>query len=92
MAPKFCLVFLLLFCSQVQSASIFETGLDYLVNMGKKLGPNLMAILDCVGQNEAWECAREKAGKVLDSWDDEVEKERRRWEGKKSFLIGSFFF
>lgn len=82
MAPKFFLVFLLLFCSQVQSASLLEKGYDYFVNLGKSLGPNLMAMLECVGQNEAWECAREKAGKMLDGWEDEVEKERRSWEGK----------
>ncbi|KAJ8704431.1 hypothetical protein PYW07_011619 [Mythimna separata] len=80
MAPKFFLVFLLLFCSQVQSASLLEKGYDYFVNLGKNLGPNLMSMLECVGQNEAWECAREKAGKMLDLWEDEVEKERRSWE------------
>lgn len=88
MASKYLLVFLLLFCYEVQSASILEQGYEYFVNLGKNLAPNLLSILECVGQNEAWQCAREKAGKMLDGFEDEVEKERRSWEGKFMF----FFF
>uniref|UniRef100_A0A2H1VE75 SFRICE_028908 n=1 Tax=Spodoptera frugiperda TaxID=7108 RepID=A0A2H1VE75_SPOFR len=63
-----------------ESASILEQGYEYFVNLGKNLAPNLLSILECVGQNEAWQCAREKAGKMLDGFEDEVEKERRSWE------------
>ncbi|CAH0697924.1 unnamed protein product [Spodoptera exigua] len=80
MAPRYVFVFLLLFCYEAQSASILEQGYEYFVSLGKNLAPNLLSILECVGQNEAWECAREKAGKMLDGFEDEVEKERRSWE------------
>ncbi|XP_049701327.2 uncharacterized protein LOC110376191 [Helicoverpa armigera] len=71
---------LLLFSTQVQSVTLLEKGYDYFVNLGKSLAPNLLSMLECVGQNEAWECAREKAGKMLDGFEEEVEKERRSWE------------
>ncbi|XP_075988438.1 uncharacterized protein LOC142984589 isoform X2 [Anticarsia gemmatalis] len=80
MASKCSLIFLLVFCTSVQSATILEKGYDYLMNLGKNFAPNFLSILDCVGDEEPWGCAREKAGKMLDGWGEDVEKERRLWE------------
>ncbi|CAH0599905.1 unnamed protein product [Chrysodeixis includens] len=82
MAAKFSFVFLLIFCSSVHGASMLEKGYDYFLNFGKSLAPNLLSIFECVSQDDAWGCAREKAGKMLDSWGDEVAQEQRSWEAQ----------
>lgn len=83
MESKFCFVFLLVFCTGVQSATVFEKSYEYLMNLGKNFAPTFMSMIDCVGVDEPWGCAREKAGKMLDIWGEDVEKDRRMWEGKK---------
>ncbi|XP_050358743.1 uncharacterized protein LOC126779037 [Nymphalis io] len=35
--------------------------------------------MDCFGERDAWSCTREMAGKLLDSWDKDVDKQRRLW-------------
>lgn len=83
LSKKFVIpILFLLFSSKVDSASILETSYEYVMNLGKSIAPSFMSILDCMGEPEAWACAREKAGKVLDGWNEEVEKERRSWQGK----------
>lgn len=89
-SKKFVIPFLfLIISSKVESASIFETSYEYVINLGKSIAPSFMSILDCMGEPEAWACAKEKAGKMLDGWDEEVDKERRSWQGKSllSLLI-----
>ncbi|CAH0761474.1 unnamed protein product [Diatraea saccharalis] len=74
------LVLFLVFCNNVESATIFERSYDYFINLGKSWAPSLMSILDCMGENDPLACAKEKAGKILDSWDEEVQKQRRSWQ------------
>lgn len=80
----FPLLFLIL-TSQVESASILETSYEYVVNFGKSIAPSLMSIWDCIGEEEAWSCAKEKAGKILDGWGEKVENQRRSWQGEGFF-------
>lgn len=87
MASKFLLVFLLVFCSGVNSATLLEKGYDYFVSLGKSFAPNLLSIFECMSNEDSWGCAREKAGKMLDGWEEDVEKERRSWEGKYIFYF-----
>ncbi|GBP71186.1 hypothetical protein EVAR_89533_1 [Eumeta japonica] len=53
---------------------------DYIWSLGKSLAPNFMNMFDCIDEDDAWACAREKAGKMLDSWRGEVQKQRRAWQ------------
>ncbi|XP_045782434.1 uncharacterized protein LOC123879013 [Maniola jurtina] len=80
---KVFILFLICFNSFhiVNSASLFERSYEYVMNFGRNVGPSLMSILDCFGENggDSWVCAREKAGKLLDSWDKEVDKQRMIW-------------
>ncbi|VVC89418.1 unnamed protein product [Leptidea sinapis] len=69
----------LLICTTVHSASIIDTSYEYVMNIGKNLAPSFMSFLDCFGEQDAWLCAKEKAGKMLDSWDKEVDKQRSLW-------------
>ncbi|CAF4832685.1 unnamed protein product [Pieris macdunnoughi] len=78
MAHQKVFIFLLIF-GTVQSASILESSYDYVMNLGKNFAPSFMSILDCFGGDDAWGCAKEKAGKMLDGWDKEVDKQRRMW-------------
>lgn len=86
MADKkfFLILFLVYFNSQtVQSASLVERSYEYVVNFSRNVAPSILSILDCFGENgEGWVCAREKAGKLLDNWDKEVEKQRMIWAGR----------
>ncbi|XP_047513476.1 uncharacterized protein LOC125055193 [Pieris napi] len=78
MAHQKVFIFLLIF-GTAQSASILESSYDYVMNLGKNFAPSFMSILDCFGGDDAWGCAKEKAGKMLDGWDKEVDKQRRMW-------------
>ncbi|XP_013176015.1 PREDICTED: uncharacterized protein LOC106124101 [Papilio xuthus] len=80
MLPRKSCVILLLFLTTVHSASLFERSYEYVLNLGKNIAPSVMSIFDCFGEDEAWNCAKEKAGKILDNWDDEVDKQRRQWQ------------
>ncbi|CAK1548790.1 unnamed protein product [Leptosia nina] len=65
--------------NSVQSASIIESSYEYVMNLGKNFAPGFMSILDCFSGEDAWGCAKEKAGKMLDGWDKEVDKQRKLW-------------
>ncbi|XP_038217789.1 uncharacterized protein LOC119836502 isoform X1 [Zerene cesonia] len=78
MAHQKVFIFLLIF-GTVHSASIIETSYEYVMNLGKNLAPSFMSILDCFGEQDAWVCAKEKAGIIFDGWDKEVDKQRRMW-------------
>ncbi|XP_013135953.1 PREDICTED: uncharacterized protein LOC106101319 [Papilio polytes] len=78
MIPRSCVV-LLLFFSTVQSAGLFDRSYEYVMNLGKNIAPSVMSIFDCFGEDDPWNCAKDKAGKMLDNWDDEVDKQRRQW-------------
>ncbi|CAK1593576.1 unnamed protein product [Parnassius mnemosyne] len=79
MLKKNCLIFLLFF-STVHSATLFESSYEYVLNLGKNVAPSVMSIFDCFSEDDAWNCAKEKAGKILDSWGEEVDKQRRKWQ------------
>ncbi|XP_049882465.1 uncharacterized protein LOC126378315 [Pectinophora gossypiella] len=74
------LVVFIVFLSRVESASLLERSYEYVMSMGKNIAPSLMTMLDCFGENDVWSCAKEKAGKILEKWDDEVDKQRRMWQ------------
>lgn len=76
------LILFMVYCSRVESSGLIERSYEYFMSIGKSLGPNLMSFLDCLGEDDPWACAKLKAGKVLDSWDEDVEKQRRSWQGK----------
>lgn len=82
MASKFILVFVLFLSSRGESASLIEQSYEYVLNVGKSLAPSFMTFLDCLGEDDVWSCAKLKAGKLLDSWGEDVEKQRRMWQGK----------
>ncbi|CAB3223084.1 unnamed protein product [Arctia plantaginis] len=44
------------------------------------LTPQFLSVLECVGNEQAWGCAREKAGKMLDIWSKKVENQQKIWE------------
>lgn len=90
MASKFLYLFLVLFASRVESASLLEKSYDYVVNFGKSIAPNFLSFIDCLGEDEFWNCAREKAGKMFDSWEKENEQQRRLWQGKFFYLFNSY--
>lgn len=80
MAHQKVFIFLLIF-GTVHSASILESSYEYVMNIGKNLAPSFMSLLDCFGGDDAWSCAKEKAGKMLDGWDKDVDKQRQMWRG-----------
>lgn len=83
---KFLIPFLFLIInSQVESATLIETSYEYVMNFGKSIAPSLLSMWDCIGEEEAWSCAKEKAGKILDGWGAKVESERKSWQGKFFF-------
>lgn len=86
MTSKFFYLFLVLFVSRVESASFLEKSYDYFVSLGKSIAPNFLSMVDCLGEDEFWSCAKEKAGKMLDSWDKENEQQRKLWRGILFFL------
>ncbi|KAJ0170367.1 hypothetical protein K1T71_014295 [Dendrolimus kikuchii] len=75
-----CFCFLLIICVRVDSASLFERSYEYVMNWGKSLTPTFMSLLDCFGEDDAWSCAKERASKILDVWDDDVQQQRRMWQ------------
>ncbi|XP_048002207.1 uncharacterized protein LOC125238807 [Leguminivora glycinivorella] len=79
-AKSFILILFVVFCSGVQSASLLERSYDFVMGLGKNLAPSFLSILDCLGEDDAWNCAKMKAGKMLDSWDEEVDKQRKSWQ------------
>lgn len=89
MASKIYLLCLVLFISSVKSDSLIERSYEYVMKFGKNLAPSVMSILDCFGEEDAWACAKEKAGKILTSWDQEVQKQRNIWAGKENRLYYS---
>lgn len=87
------LLFFVLFINGVRSDSLFERSYEYVMNLGKNLGPTFNGFLDCFGERDAWSCTREMAGRLLDSWDRDVDKQRRLWAGKlKQIVIFYEFF
>lgn len=87
MKSKYCFVFLLIFCTGVQSDSIFVNAFNYVIDFGMNMTPQFMSVLECVGNDEAWGCAREKAGKMLDIWSKKIEDQQKIWERKYSFFF-----
>ncbi|XP_068622138.1 uncharacterized protein [Battus philenor] len=79
MLPKSCVI-LMLFISTVHSASLIERSYEYVMNLGKNVAPSVMSIFDCFGEDDAWNCMKEKTGQILDNWDAEVDKQRRKWQ------------
>ncbi|XP_047541321.1 uncharacterized protein LOC125074138 [Vanessa atalanta] len=79
MAAKICFIFFVLFFTNVKSDSLFEKSYEYVMNLGKNLAPSFNSFMDCFGERDAWSCTREMAGKLLDSWDKDVDKQRRQW-------------
>lgn len=71
----------MLYISNVRSDSLIERSYEYFKGLSKNVAPSLMSILNCFGEDDAWVCAKEKAGRILDSWDEEVNKQRRSWQG-----------
>ncbi|XP_063391567.1 uncharacterized protein LOC134677059 [Cydia fagiglandana] len=80
MAAKSLFLILLVVFSRVESASLLERSYEFVMGLGKNLAPSFMSILDCLGEDDAWNCAKVKAGKILDSWDEEVDKQRKSWQ------------
>lgn len=78
-------VLLAVLATKVESASLLERSYEYVLSIGKNLAPSFMSILDCMGEDDVWACAKLKAGKILDSWDQDLDKQRRSWQGKKMF-------
>ncbi|XP_073964767.1 uncharacterized protein [Choristoneura fumiferana] len=74
------LILFIVYCSRVESSSLLERSYEYVMSISKSVGPGLMSFLDCLGEDDPWACAKLKAGKVLDSWDEDVEKQRRSWQ------------
>ncbi|CAH2083914.1 unnamed protein product [Euphydryas editha] len=79
MASKIHLLIFVLFISSVKSDSLFERSYEYVMNIGKNLGPTFNNLLDCFGERDAWSCTREMAGRLLDNWEKDVETQRRLW-------------
>ncbi|XP_052743096.1 uncharacterized protein LOC112053499 isoform X2 [Bicyclus anynana] len=82
MADKKVFIFLILYFNfaNAQSDSLLERSYEYVVNFSRNVAPSILSILDCFGENgDAWTCAREKAGKLFDSWDKEVQQQRMMW-------------
>lgn len=77
-----CLILILYFSNGVQSASLLERSYEYFVNLGKSWAPSLMSFMDCMGEDDPFSCAKEKAGKMLDVWDEKNQEQRRSWQGK----------
>ncbi|XP_072937562.1 uncharacterized protein [Epargyreus clarus] len=88
MAKSIAILFLLFFTT-VHSASLFERSYEYVLNFGKNLAPSFMSILDCFAEKEAWLCAKEKAGRILDNWEQEVDKQRRSWQDAADAEVAS---
>ncbi|CAH2056628.1 unnamed protein product, partial [Iphiclides podalirius] len=63
-----------------KSASLIERSYDYVMSLGKNIAPSVMSIFDCFGEDDAWTCAKTRAGQILDTWDEEVDKQRRQWQ------------
>lgn len=78
--------FLLINLGKVESASLLERSYDYVMNLGKSLAPNLLAILDCLNEDDPWLCSKEKATKMLDAWEKENDEQRRSWQGQLHIL------
>ncbi|XP_053621658.1 uncharacterized protein LOC128681637 [Plodia interpunctella] len=76
---RFTLLFFLFLSSQAKSASIIDRSYEYVMNMGKNLAPSLLSIMECLSGEDVWGCVREKSGKILDGWDEEVQKQRKLW-------------
>ncbi|XP_041987109.1 uncharacterized protein LOC121738902 [Aricia agestis] len=78
MAPK--LLLLLVLCAGgVRSATVWETSYEYVMNVGKTIAPSLLSIVQCLGEEQPWACARDRAGGLLDSWTAAVDSQRRAW-------------
>ncbi|KAL0858996.1 hypothetical protein ABMA27_010853 [Loxostege sticticalis] len=75
-----CLILILYFSNGVQSASLLERSYEYFVNLGKSWAPSLMSFMDCMGEDDPFSCAKEKAGKMLDVWDEKNQEQRRSWQ------------
>lgn len=79
------LILMLVFCSKVESASLLERSYEYFMNLGKSWAPSFMSFVDCFSEEDPLSCAKEKAGKMLDGWDEDVQKQRRSWQGQFFF-------
>ncbi|XP_061381307.1 uncharacterized protein LOC116776259 [Danaus plexippus] len=79
-SKKIFLIIFMLYISNVRSDSLIERSYEYFKGLSKNVAPSLMSILNCFGEDDAWVCAKEKAGRILDSWDEEVNKQRRSWQ------------
>ncbi|KAG6444315.1 hypothetical protein O3G_MSEX003372 [Manduca sexta] len=77
------LTLLLLFyalAQNVQCASFFDNPYEYVMGFGKNIAPSIMSIWDCVGQQDAWGCAKERIGSILDGWDRAINVQRSLWQ------------
>ncbi|CAG9133659.1 unnamed protein product [Plutella xylostella] len=79
-SKKIFFVIFLVYLSKVESASLFERSYEYVMNIGKNLAPSFMTMLDCMGEEDAWGCAKTKAGILLDAWGQDLNKQRRSWQ------------
>lgn len=52
--------------------------------------PDLMSALKCSFEPRPTHCAREFAGKMLDSWEDTLEDEMKSWGGIEITLLDIF--
>lgn len=91
-SKKIFFVIFLVYLSKVESASLFERSYEYVMNIGKNLAPSFMTMLDCMGEEDAWGCAKTKAGILLDAWGQDLNKQRRSWQGKYFNIFRYFFF
>ncbi|CAG9573588.1 unnamed protein product [Danaus chrysippus] len=88
-SKKIFLIIFMLYISNVRSDSLIERSYEYFKGLSKNVAPSLMSILNCFGEDDAWLCAREKAGKILDSWDEEVNRQRRSWQEEADNEVSS---
>ncbi|XP_059062582.1 uncharacterized protein LOC131855344 [Achroia grisella] len=74
---KLKIIFLLIICSQAQSASLLDSTYEYVVSFGKSLMPSFNHFIECFNTKNAWSCTLEK---VLDRLDKEVKVQRKIWQ------------